>query len=95
MEISSVLSRKYEWKKTEIHKVVDTIERGMDVMIPSEAEILEGYELVMNSFFSTIDAILLSVSKNQNLQLVTFDGDLIKRGSEITEASSPVKLIDE
>ncbi|MFP4185702.1 MAG: type II toxin-antitoxin system VapC family toxin [Thermoplasmata archaeon] len=95
MELSSVLSRKYDWNKSEIHEVVDTIEKGMDVVIPSEAEILEGYELVMKDFFTTVDAILLSISKNQNLRLVTFDGELMTRGSEVTEVISPVKLIEE
>ncbi|MFO7791997.1 MAG: hypothetical protein R6W73_03325 [Candidatus Saliniplasma sp.] len=66
----------------------------MDVTIPSEAETLEGYELVMSHFFSTIDSILLSISKNQNLELVTFDGDLLGRGSELTKVSSPETLID-
>lgn len=94
MEISSVLSRKYGWEKKEIHDVVDTIEKGMDVMIPSEGETLEGYELVMSDFFSPVDSILLSVSKNQDLELVTFDGGLLRRGSEITEVSSPERLIE-
>jgi len=94
MEVSSVLSRKYGWKKNDIHDVVDTIERGMDVIIPSEAETLEGYELVMSDFFSTVDSILLSISKNQDLELVTLDGGLLRRGSELTKVSSPESLID-
>ncbi len=94
MEVSSVLSRKYGWKKNDIHDVVDTIERGMDVIIPSEAETLEGYELVMSDFFSTVDSILLSISKNQDLELVTLDGGLLRRGSELTKVSSPKSLID-
>jgi len=48
----------------------------------------------MSHFFLTIDSILLSISKNQNLELVTFDGDLLGRGNELTKVRSPEKLID-
>ncbi len=94
MEISSVLSRKYKWKKEDIHEVVNTVEKGMEVVIPTEAEIIHGYEFVMKYFFSPVDAILLALSENQNQHLITYNGELLKRGSEFTTVSSPKKWIE-
>ncbi len=94
MEISSVLSRKYSWKGKDIREVVSTIERGTDVLIPSETEIIEAYELVFYHFFSTIDAILLTLSKGQNQILITYDSGLLSRGSKHTKVNKPEDWID-
>jgi len=94
MEISSVLSRKYRWKGKDIRDVVSTIERGTDVLIPSETEIIEAYELVYHHFFSAIDAILLTLSKGQDQILITFDLELLNRGSKHTKVNKPEDWID-
>ncbi len=94
MEISSVLSRKYSWKGKDIREVVSTIERGTDVLIPSETEIIEAYELVYYHFFSTIDAILLTLSKGQDQILITYDSELLNRGSKHTKVNKPEDWID-
>lgn len=94
MEISSVLSRKYQWNGEDIREVIKTIEKGMDVLIPSESEILEGYEVVFYDFYSPIDAILLTLSKNQDQILVTYDKELLKRGVSHTDVKRPDDLIE-
>lgn len=93
MEISSVLSRKYRWEGNDIREVITTIEKGMDILIPSESDIIEGYEIVYDNFFSPIDAILLTLSNSQNQILITYDGELLKRGSNHTDVDLPCNWI--
>lgn len=94
MEISSVLSRKYQWEGEDIREVINTVEKGMDVLIPSESEILEGYELVFYNFYSPVDAILLTLSKNQDQVLITYDKELLKRGVTHTDVKRPDEFIE-
>lgn len=94
MEISSVLSRKYQWGGEDIRKVIRTMEKGMNVLIPSESEILEGYELVFYNFYSPIDAILLTLSNSQDQVLITYDKELLKRGGSHTDVKRPDDLIE-
>ncbi len=89
MEISSVLSRKYHWKKREINRIMDLLKSSIEILIPTEYDILGAFELSENLYLTPIDAILLSISKSNGMTLITFDSGIIKEKEHGFSVASP------
>ncbi len=88
-EISSVLSRKYRWKSEEIGTAIEAIEKKLSVLITTEYDVLDAYQLSLKLFLTPIDAVLLSASKNNELTLITFDSWLLSYDSKGFSVKSP------
>lgn len=91
MEIGSVLSRKYRWRKRDINKVIDVIKKTLTILIPTEYDMLDAMELSLKHYLSPIDALMLVISKNKGLILVTFDGELLKYKEKSFAVQTPSK----
>ena len=78
MEIGSVLSRKYRWRKRDINKVIEAVKKTLTILIPTEYDMLDAMELSLKHYLSPVDALMLVMSQNKGLILVTFDGELLK-----------------
>ena len=77
MEIVSVLSRKYRWKKQQIHKIATLLKDSISVYVPDEYDSLASYELSLKHFITPIDALLLSIARKKGDVLVTYDREII------------------
>jgi len=86
-----VLSRKYRWRKRDINKVIDVIKKTLTILIPTEYDMLDAMELSLKHYLSSIDALMLVMSKNKGLILVTFDGALLKYKEKSFAVQTPSK----
>ena len=93
MEISSVLSRKYHWKKGEIEDAIKAIKESLVILIPTEYDIIDAMEIAAKYYLTPIDAIMLLISKIKNLTLVTFDNELLSFQSKSFDVKTPSDAI--
>jgi len=91
MEIGSVLSRKYRWRKRDINKVIEAVKKTLTILIPTEYDMLDAMELSLKHYLSPVDALMLVMSKNKGLILVTFDGSLLKYKEKSFAVQTPSK----
>ncbi|GEM_PF-441794 len=86
MEIGSVLSRKYRWKKKDINDVVNVIRKSIKIIIPNEYDIIGALNLSLQYYLTPIDALMLTMAEKMKTSLVTFDRELLnfsKRGFSV------------
>jgi predicted nucleic acid-binding protein len=93
MEISSVLSRKYKWKKESISKVLDALKVSVEILIPTEYDMLETFNLSKERYHTPVDALMLSISKGKNSTLITFDSGILKEREYGFSVSSPSSIL--
>ncbi len=89
MEIGSVLARKYRWKKMDIDSALSAIKRSLSVLVPTEYDMLEAMELSMEHYLTPIDALMLVMSKNKDMTLITFDREILRYDGKIASVKEP------
>ena len=89
MEISSVLSRKYRWRKSEIEDAIKAIKESLVILIPTEYDIIDAMEISSKYYLTPIDAIMLAISQSKNLILVTFDKEMLSFQSKSFDVKTP------
>ncbi len=67
MEIGSVLSRKYRWRKRDINKVIEAVKKTLTILIPTEYDMLDAMELSLKHYLSPVDALMLVMSQNKGV----------------------------
>ena len=78
MEIFSILTRKYRWKKEDAIKAVELIEGNCRVLIPNEYDFMRAYQIQKEHLLTVNDSLLLSIASRENAILVTYDKELLK-----------------
>ncbi|MGA1866541.1 MAG: type II toxin-antitoxin system VapC family toxin [Thermoplasmatota archaeon] len=89
MEIASVLSRKYKWKKKKITTVLSTMRNSISIHTPDEYDALEAYEITAEVFTTPIDTLMITIAKRKKLTLVTYDSELISLNKKYCKIVSP------
>ena len=89
MEIASVLSRKHNWKKQQIHEIVSLLKDTISIHVPDEYDSLVAYELSLKHFITPIDALLISIAKKRDDVLVTYDKELLSFNGEYCRVTIP------
>ena len=54
---------------------------------------VDAYSLLKKYFFTPIDALMLSISRNNSITLVTFDSWLLSFDKKITKVISPKEIL--
>ena len=78
MEIFSILTRKYRWKRENAIKAVELIESDCKVLIPNEYDFVRAYSLQKKYILTSNDALILSIARKENSVLITYDKELLK-----------------
>ena len=89
IEISSVLSRKYNRNKKDIQDIIATLKDSISVSAPDEYDAINAYEIAMEHFLTPIDSLLLAMSKREDLILVTYDKELLKYNDVYCKVATP------
>ena len=89
MEIASVLSRKYKWKKKRVHNVLKTIHESIPIHTPDEYDALEAYEITTEILSTPIDTLMIVIAKRNNFSLVTYDSELLSFNGKYCKILSP------
>ena len=89
MEIISVLSRKYHWKRPEIEDVISVLKDAMEIYVPDEYDSLNAYELTYEYLLTPIDSLLLSIAQRERLTLITYDKGLLQYHKKICDIKRP------
>lgn len=89
MEVASVLSRKYKWKKKKITTVLSTMRNSISIHTPDEYDALEAYGITSEIFTTPIDTLMITVAKRKKLTLVTYDSELISLNKKYCKIVSP------
>ena len=89
MEVASVLSRKYKWKKKKITTVLSTMRDSISIHTPDEYDALEAYEITSDIFTTPIDTLMITIAKRKKLTLVTYDSELISLNKKYCKIVSP------
>ncbi|MGA1820529.1 MAG: type II toxin-antitoxin system VapC family toxin [Thermoplasmatota archaeon] len=89
MEVASVLSRKYRWKKKKIITVLSTMRDSISIHTPDEYDALEAYEITSDIFTTPIDTLMITIAKRKKLTLVTYDSELISLNKKYCKIVSP------
>jgi len=83
MEIFSILTRKYRWKKEDALKIVENLQENCMILIPNEYDFIYAYELQKRYLLTTNDALILSIAQKENFTLITMDKELLKFDGEV------------
>ena len=89
MEIASVLSRKYKWKKKRIHSVLNTMNDSIPVHTPDEYDALEAFEITSDLLTTPIDTLMVVIALRNKLSLITYDSELLSLNGKYCEVISP------
>ena len=92
MEIGSVLSRKYRWRKESIDDALEIIRKTLIILIPTEYDTIDALDISLRYYLTPIDALMLTISKAQNLTLVTYDRELLGYSQKGFDVKSPSEL---
>ena len=93
MEISSVLSRKYRWRKSEIEDALKAIKESLVILIPTEYDIIDAMEIASKYYLTPIDAIMLAITQSKNLTLVTFDNEMLTFKNKGFDVKNPSDVL--
>lgn len=93
MEIASVLSRKYKWKKKRIHSVLNTMNDSIPVHTPDEYDALEAFEITSDLLTTPIDTLMVVIALRNKLSLITYDSELLSLNGKYCEVISPKTII--
>ena len=89
MEIASVLSRKYKWKKKKIITVLSTMRDSISIHTPDEYDALEAYEITSEILTTPIDTLMITIAKRKGLTLVSYDSELISLNKKYCKIVAP------
>ncbi|MGA1873343.1 MAG: type II toxin-antitoxin system VapC family toxin [Thermoplasmatota archaeon] len=89
MEVASVLSRKYKWKKKKITSVLSTMRDSISIHTPDEYDALEAYEITSEILTTPIDTLMITIAKRKKLALVTYDSELLSLNKKYCKIVSP------
>ena len=92
MEIGSVLSRKYHWKRTEITNILSFLKKSVSIYVPDEYDAMNSYELAIEHFLTPIDALLISIADREELTFITYDKELLSLNKSDCKIISPVDV---
>ena len=89
MEIVSVLSRKYQWKREDILDILATIKENSTIYSPDEYDSLDAYNMVLTHFIMPMDAQILSLAKRKALTIITYDHELLALAGKYCKIEEP------
>ncbi len=92
MEIGSVLSRKYRWRKETIDDALEIIRKSLIILIPTEYDMIDAMDISLRYYLTPIDALMLTIAKAQNLTLMTYDRELLGYSQKGFDVKSPLEL---
>ena len=92
MEIGSVLSRKYRWRKETIDDALEIIRKSLIILIPTEYDMIDAMDISLRYYLTPIDALMLTIAKAQNLTLMTYDRELLGYSQKGFDVKSPSEL---
>ena len=78
MEIFSILTRKYKWKREDALKAIKLIEGNCRILIPNEYDFMRAYQIQKEHLLTVNDSLLVSIASRENAILITYDKELLK-----------------
>ena len=78
MEIFSILTRKYKWKREDAINAIELIEEYCRILIPNEYDFMQAYQIQKKYILTSNDALILSIANKENAILITYDKELLK-----------------
>jgi len=90
MEFRTVLAKKERVEQDRVEQRLAEILESVDVYFPSMDEIIDAYELQVESLLYPMDCLILAMADGEDAPLVTFDSGLLNNG-----AKSPDEFIDD
>ena len=86
MEARTVLAKKKRVEQDEVNEVLGEIVAEIGLLFPETHDLLTANNRQVETLLYPMDAILLSVAENNDMDLVTFDGELLDNGARTPES---------
>lgn len=81
MELRTVLSKKKGFERDRIAKIEDRITTRTTVLFPDASELMRANRLQSETLLYPMDAFILAVAEANDIELVSFDAELVDHGA--------------
>lgn len=90
MELRTVLTKKKGTEQDEVRSTIQDIEDQVELVFHDTSDVLEANRMQQETLLYPMDCLILTLARDQQAQLVTFDTELIEAG-----AMDPASVLDD
>ena len=89
MELRTVLAKKKGFELDEVSEIEASVKDSVEIIIPDSSDFIGSNKSHQESLLYPMDCLILEMAESQDLDLVSFDSELVHQG-----AVTPEELLD-